>query len=111
MDPLFPGNSEMDQWKRILTILGYPNENDGVVFDKLMSLSMKPLDNLPPKLEKIFSNNVLTESGNQMLKNFLKYDPTKRITSDNALLIQYINEPEMATGPIIFHASSIYAKS
>ncbi|GBG27894.1 Cyclin-dependent kinase 3 [Hondaea fermentalgiana] len=83
-DPLFPGDSEIDEIFRIFRALGTPNENSwpGVT-------SLPDYQPIFPKwkaqpVEK-FARGIVDPLGRNLLMRMLEYDPSRRITAKEAL--------------------------
>ncbi|KAJ3113314.1 hypothetical protein HK098_007757 [Nowakowskiella sp. JEL0407] len=101
-EPLFPGRVELDQLKKILKLLGPIDES---VWPGVLKLPNSRIVNLSAggsagggmELRKRFP--YLTESGLDLLKKMLTYDPTQRITADEALRHPYFTEQPLPKDP------------
>merc|ERR1711936_292109 len=103
INPLFPGESEVDELNRIFKLLGTPNEKIWPGYNKLPApQKMKFVDYPFATLRQKFPANMLTESGMDLLKKFLTYDPKQRITCDEALMAEYFQESPKAIDPSMF---------
>jgi len=89
--PLFPGDSEIDQLFKIFSILGTPNEELWPGVTKLPDYK----DTFPlwkkKSLEKSLGFQV-EDSALDLLEKMIIYDPSKRITTKDALKHPYFNE-------------------
>ncbi|KRZ18204.1 Cyclin-dependent kinase 7, partial [Trichinella zimbabwensis] len=87
--PLFPGESDLDQLRRIADVLGTPTEEDWEHMRNLPDfVSMNPNPGIP--LQQIFitaDNDLL-----MLLSSLLKYDPLKRYDSEQALQSDYFSK-------------------
>eukprot|EP00250_Pteridium_aquilinum_P015672 c22693_g1_i1 orf=838-1791(+) len=88
--PLFDGHSELDQLKKIVGILGIPDETilhdnrSGVRFDFLRKpLKSKLREKFPPT--SFTGKTPLSENGFDLLSRLLTYDPSKRISAEDAV--------------------------
>merc|ERR1712136_580718 len=103
MNPLFPGESEVDELNKIFKLLGTPNEKIWPGYNKLPApQKMKFIEYPYATLRQKFPVNMLTESGMDLMKRFLTYDPKQRITCDEALKAEYFQESPMAIDPSMF---------
>merc|ERR1712025_970580 len=103
MNPLFPGESEVDELNKIFKLLGTPNEKIWPGYNKLPApQKMKFIEYPYATLRQQFPVNMLTESGMDLMKRFLTYDPKQRITCDEALKAEYFQESPMAIDPSMF---------
>ncbi|KAK9873179.1 hypothetical protein WA026_021412 [Henosepilachna vigintioctopunctata] len=101
MNALFPGKTEVDQLNRIFKELGTPNEKIWPGFNKLpavqkMKFAEYPRSNLRLKFHG------LTESGLDLILQFLTYDPIQRITAEQALKHSYFIEAPLPIDPAMF---------
>lgn len=101
MNALFPGKSEVDQLNRIFKDLGTPSEKIWTGFNQLpavkkMKFTDYPVSNLRSKF------NTLSEIGLGLLIKFLTYDPSKRVSAEEALKHSYFNEPPLPIDPAMF---------
>ena len=88
MNPLFPGESEVDELTRIFKLLGTPNEKIWPGYSKLPAPQKITFIDYPyATLRQKFPVNMLTESGMDLLKGFLTYDPKQRITCDEVNIV------------------------
>ena len=78
----------------MFTILGTPNEKIWPGYNKLPApQKMKFIEYPYATLRQKFPVNMLTESGMDLLKRFLTYDPKQRITCDEVrIVLSFISE-------------------
>ena len=84
--PLFTGNSEFDQLKKIFQIKGTPNENYASQLKELPEWRVEDnnFENWPEKnFKQLFPN--LDAEGIDLLQKFLQLEPDKRIFAKEAL--------------------------
>ena len=100
---LFPGSDHIDQWSKIIELLGTPNQDfmqrlqstvrnyvenrqrrQGISFEELFPNALFPSDGTPASLEK-------ANQSRDLLSKMLVIDPERRITVDEALNHPYIN--------------------
>ena len=84
--PLFTGNSESDQLKKIFEIKGTPNDNYASSLKELSEWGVgdNNFENYPEKnMKELFPN--LDSEGLDLLQKFLQLEPEKRISADEAL--------------------------
>lgn len=101
-EPLFPGTSEAKQVDLIMQLLGTPNEKVWPGLAKLSSafnafnLPHYPLNNLEVEFQD------LTKAGQDLLGQLLTYDPSKRITAENALNHCWFSEHPLPSSKGLF---------
>ncbi|GIY22369.1 hypothetical protein CDAR_593921 [Caerostris darwini] len=102
MNPLFPGESEMDQLKKIYCNLGSPSDK---IWQGYSDLPMVKKLNLPSypynRIRNRFGHN-LTDLGFDLLNRFLTYCPSKRITAEEAKSHAFFSEKPMPVSPNMF---------
>ena len=84
--PLFTGNTESDQLKKIFEIKGTPNENYASQLKLLPEWGVRDnnFENYPEKsFKEIFPN--LDSEGINLMQKFLHLEPEKRISAEEAL--------------------------
>ncbi|KAF7309499.1 Pkinase-domain-containing protein [Mycena indigotica] len=85
--PLFPGDSEIDQIFKIFKILGTPNEESWPGVQQLSDFKSTFPQWSPQVLETVVSQ--LDTSGIDLLAAMLTYNPAKRISAKRALIHPY----------------------
>lgn len=88
--PVFPGTSTLNQLDRVMEVTGRPNQED---VDSIQSpLAQTMLESLPPTKPKKMRDMFPTasEEALDLLKNLLVFNPTKRLTADQALKHPYV---------------------
>ncbi|TVU03512.1 hypothetical protein EJB05_50950 [Eragrostis curvula] len=97
-EPLFNGNSEIDQLNKIFRMLGAPNDEIWPGYSKLPGAKAKfvkqPRNRLREKFPAVSFTGGLTlsEAGFDLLTRLLTYDPEKRISADAALNHEWFRE-------------------
>ena len=84
--PLFPGNSETDQLKKIFLIMGTPTENYASSLTELPEWGVGENNfevNKPQNLKELLKN--FDDEGLDLLQKFLQLEPDKRISAEEAL--------------------------
>ncbi|XP_057972842.1 cyclin-dependent kinase G-2-like [Malania oleifera] len=90
-EPLFKGETEVDQLRKIYRTLGSPNEAIWPGFYELPGAKANFFNQPYNMLRKVFpaasftGSPVLSDSGFDLLSKLLTYDPDKRITAEAAL--------------------------
>ncbi|QQP32345.1 Cyclindependent kinase 11Blike [Caligus rogercresseyi] len=84
MEPLFPGKSDIDQLNRIFKLLGTPSEKIWPGYNSL------------PAVQK------MKFTGLHLLKRFFTYDPSKRLSCEEALGMDYFRETPLPIDPSMF---------
>ena len=83
LEPLFAGDSEIDQIFRIFQMYGTPNEKLWPGITKLPDFKQS-FPQFKPKGLSSFCN-LLDDNGMDLLSKMIVYDPCKRISAKNAL--------------------------
>ena len=103
MEPMFPGKSDIDELNKIFKLLGTPSEKIWTGYNDLPAVQkMKFVDYPISHLRNKFSNQTLSNHGMNLLKRLLTYDPTKRISCDEALQAEYFKETPLPVDPSMF---------
>ncbi|GLV39462.1 pitslre [Carabus blaptoides fortunei] len=101
MNALFPGKSEVDQLNRIFKDLGTPNEKIWPGYNELPAVKKMKFTEFPvSQIRNRFG--MLSELGQNLLQRFLTYDPTQRITAEDALQHAYFSEAPLPIDPAMF---------
>ena len=88
--PVFPGTSTLNQLDRVMEVTGRPTQED---VDSINSpLAQTMLESLPPTKAKKLRDMFPTASDDalDLLKNLLQFNPTKRLTAEEALKHPYV---------------------
>merc|ERR1719154_161776 len=81
MEPLFPGKSEVDELNRIFKLLGTPSEKVWPGYKELPGVQkMKFIDSPNSRLREKFPDRMLSDTGLELMKGLLTYDPRQRMT-------------------------------
>ncbi|CAG8664810.1 15257_t:CDS:2, partial [Funneliformis mosseae] len=100
-EPLLPGRTEIDQLTKVFKLLGMPNEKIWSGFSKLPHAKNIPFIKQPHNtLRSRFP--YLTENGFDLMAKLLTYDPSKRITAEEALKHPYFTESPLPKDPEMF---------
>lgn len=97
-EPLFRGNSEIDQLDKIFRTLGTPNEKIWPDFVTLTGAKCNFVKQPYSKLREKFpavsfsARPTLSEAGFDLINRLLTYDPDKRISSEEALNHEWFRE-------------------
>uniref|UniRef100_A0A0K2V458 cyclin-dependent kinase n=1 Tax=Lepeophtheirus salmonis TaxID=72036 RepID=A0A0K2V458_LEPSM len=103
MEPLFPGKSDIDQLNRIFKLLGTPHEKIWPGYNNLPAVQKMKFGDYPiSHLRSQFPSQTLSEHGLYLLKRFFTYDPTKRISCEEALQMEYFRESPLPIDPSMF---------
>ncbi|KAL9559725.1 hypothetical protein PS6_000595 [Mucor atramentarius] len=98
-EALLPGRSEIDQLDRIFKLLGSPTEEIWPGYSQLPhAKNIAPV--YQPSLRSKFTT--LTQAGLDLLSKLLTYDPSKRITAEEALNHPYFSESPAPQDPSLF---------
>jgi mitogen-activated protein kinase 15 len=105
--PIFPGTSTMNQLDRIIEVTGRPSAEDIESIRSPFAANM--LESLPPSKPRFLQDMFPTASNEalDLLRRCLKFNPSKRMTADEALSHPYVaqfhndtEEPQYPTPPI-----------
>ncbi len=86
--PLFDGNSEVEQLKKIFTILGSPKEVDYIWLresPEWMGPESGTFKDLPGQPIKEAFKEIIDQNAVDLIGKMLVFDPEKRITAKDAL--------------------------
>lgn len=104
MEPLFTGKSEYDQLKKIFTTFGTPNEKVWPGYSSLQLVTKASMPDCPPANFKgrFTKEGILTDIGYDLLRKMLTYNPSTRVTAEEALQHKYFSELPLAVDPAMF---------
>jgi len=103
MEPLFPGKSEVDELNKIFKLLGTPTEKVWPGYKELPGVrSMKFVDFPVSKLREKFPERMLSDTGLELMKGLLTYDPRQRMTCAGALEHPWFLENPRPIDPSMF---------
>lgn len=88
-EPLFPGKGEIDQVGKIFKILGRPTEQIWPGFQKLPNSKSFDVNVIQPYSTLRQKFRYVTEAGIDLMNRLLTYDPSQRITAEEALQHSY----------------------
>jgi mitogen-activated protein kinase 15 len=105
--PMFPGTSTMNQLEKIIEVTGMPSAEDLEAIKSAYAATM--LESMPPTrqttLASLFPN--ANPQALDLMNQCLQFNPTKRISSANALAHPFVaefhnsaEEPDYPHGPI-----------
>ncbi|CCE64045.1 hypothetical protein TPHA_0G02090 [Tetrapisispora phaffii CBS 4417] len=92
--PMFPGESGIDQLVEIIKILGTPSKQD------ICAMNSNYMEHKFPQIKPIPLNNVFKKEDEvtvSLLTNILKYDPMERLNSLQCLCQKYFDELRIIT--------------
>ncbi|KAG8191124.1 hypothetical protein JTE90_010048 [Oedothorax gibbosus] len=102
MKPLFPGKSEIDQLNRVFKDLGTPSEKIWHGYSELPLVKKVTFTEYPyNNLRSRFGHN-FTDLGFDLLNRFLTYNPTRRITAEDAKKHDFFSEKPKPVAPSMF---------
>lgn len=90
--PLFAGDSEIDQLYRIFRVLGTPNESNWPGVTSFKDYKSTFPNWSPNPIQKVVGNLNLDAAGLDLLNRMLKYDPCERISAKAALTHPYFRD-------------------
>nr|CAD7445799.1 unnamed protein product [Timema bartmani] len=96
MEALFPGKSEVDQLNRIFKDLGTPNEKVWPGYSKLPAVQKMTFTEYPVSQLRQRFGSMITDTGMDLMNKFLTYDPTQRVTAEDALKHDYFSATQVA---------------
>lgn len=93
LEPLFPGDSAIDQLNKIFGRLGTPTEDEWPGINVILKGCISfPINSNPVPLEQINGINGLTQNGIDLLYKMLTINPYNRISAKDALAHPYFTE-------------------
>ncbi|XP_029641554.1 cyclin-dependent kinase 11B isoform X3 [Octopus sinensis] len=102
MKPLWPGKSEVDQLTRIFKDLGTPNEKIWPGVSELPVFRKVNFGEYTYNKLRVRFGSYLTDLGFDLLNKFLTFDPSKRITAEEAKSHEYFKESPAPVSPSMF---------
>ena len=99
-EPLFPGKNETDQLSRIIRLLGLPTESTWPGYSKFAKAHLKHSVHIQNNIRHHFRH--FSKATIDLLKSMLCYDPSKRISAEEALEHPYFHEPPVPAHPDTF---------
>ncbi|XP_071109573.1 cyclin-dependent kinase 11B-like [Haliotis cracherodii] len=102
MKALWPGKSEIDQLNRIFKDLGTPNKKIWPGVEELPGMKKCTFTDYPYNTLRNRFGSYFTDVGFDLMNRFLTYNPTKRITSEEALSHDYFKESPQPVDPSMF---------
>ncbi|VVC27767.1 Hypothetical protein CINCED_3A014110 [Cinara cedri] len=104
MEPLFTGKTEYDQLKKIFSTFGTPNEKVWPGYSSLSFVTKASMPDCPPANFKgrFTKEGILTDIGYDLLRKMLTYNPSTRVTAEDALKHKYFSEMPLAIDPAMF---------
>jgi len=89
-EPLFPGDSEIDQLFKIFRVLGTPTESDWPGVTSLPDYKSTFPKWKPQELSRVIAG--LDEDARELITSMLVYDPPSRISAKNAVSHRYFRD-------------------
>ena len=88
--PVFPGTSTLNQLDRVMEVTGRPSSEDIEAINSPLAPTM--LESLPPAKPRRLRDLFPTASDDalDMLRNLLQFNPSRRMTADQALRHPYV---------------------
>lgn len=105
MKALWSGKSDIDQLNRIFKDLGTPSEKIWPGYNELPAikkLSFGSFADHPYNTLRQKFGSYLSDAGFNLLNRFLTYSPTKRITAEEAMKVEYFKESPEPIDPSMF---------
>ncbi|XP_076085540.1 cyclin-dependent kinase 11B-like [Mytilus galloprovincialis] len=105
MKALWSGKSDIDQLNRIFKDLGTPSEKIWPGYNELPAikkLSFGSFADHPYNTLRQKFGSYLSDAGFNLLNRFLTYSPTKRITAEEAMKVEYFKESPDPIDPSMF---------
>lgn len=102
MKALWPGKSEIDQLNRIFKDLGSPTETIWPGMSELPGAKKVTFNNHVYNVVRNRFGSYFTDLGFDLLNKLFAYDPSKRITAEDALMHDYFNESPLPVDPSMF---------
>lgn len=109
--PLFKGKDSLDQVRTILTVIGSPALQDISWIPKLGPARAYVERCITPSggetFDKLFSGPTVNPDARDLLSRMLRFDPSKRISVDNALVHTYLENFRSDTDPEVAAARAV----
>lgn len=105
MKALWPGRTEVDELNRIFKDLGTPNEKIWPGLNELPAMKKCSFGNFadhPYNTLRQKFGSYLSDAGFDLMNRFLTYCPSKRITAEDAIKVEYFKESPVPIDPSMF---------
>ena len=104
--PLFPGNDDIDQVKRIFAMLGAPTQRIWPDFDTLPIFKSDKIDLVMEQRVNIYNNlsqvmSMMSDNGLVFTNELLLYDPAKRLNARDAIDHRYFRTSPLPKEPYL----------
>jgi cell division cycle 2-like protein len=100
--PLFPGKSEIDELNCIFKELGTPTEKIWPGVSEMPAMKKCTFTEYPYNQLRGRFGTLLSDRGFDLLNKFLTYNPTRRISAEDALKHEFFSESPAPVDPSMF---------
>lgn len=103
-EPLLPGKGEIDQINLMFKLLGRPSEEIWPGFSKLPNVKNLNLNSVQPYSNLRAKFRYTTDLGVDLMQKLLCYDPSRRLTAEEALKHPWFTESPLPKHPDMFQS-------